>query len=116
MIHTPTFKAAKFWPGNLAWQANTALLYARCIANGKDYGVQSFVVPIRDMETHATLPGCTIGDIGTKLGYNSIDNGYLMFDKFRVPRSAMLARFTQIDRQGKFKVVGNPRMIYQIMV
>ena len=80
MIHTPTFKAAKFWPGNLAWQANTALLYARCIANGKDYGVQSFVVPIRDMETHATLPGCTIGDIGTKLGYNSIDNGFLMFD------------------------------------
>jgi len=68
------------------------------------------------MENHTTLPGCTIGDIGTKLGYNSIDNGYLLFDQYRVPRSAMLARFAAIDRQGKIKMVGNPRMIYQIMV
>ena len=79
---------------------------------GKDYGVQSFVVPIRDMQTHATLPGCTIGDIGTKLGYNSIDNGYLLFDQFRVPRTTMLARFASIDRQGKLKITGNPRMVY----
>ena len=47
---------------------------------GNDYGVQPFIVQIRDRETHEPLPGIEVGDIGTKLGYNSIDNGYLYFN------------------------------------
>ena len=80
VIHTPSFDAAKYWPGGLAWQANYALLFARCIANGKDLGVQSFFIPIRDLETHQTLKGVEIGDLGEMLGYNGIDNGYLVLD------------------------------------
>lgn len=116
VIHTPNFKASKFWPGNLGWQANTALIFARCLSQGKDYGVQSFVVPIRDMETHETLPGIEIGDIGKKFGYPGIDNGYMNFDQYRVPRSTMLSRYISLNREGKLKVHGNPKMVYQIMV
>ena len=68
VINTPSFKAAKYWAGNLAWQANYALIFARCIANEVDYGIQSFFVPIRDLDTHKILPNIEIGDIGGKMG------------------------------------------------
>jgi hypothetical protein len=32
--------------------ANYALAFARIIAEGNDFGVGAFVVPIRDLETH----------------------------------------------------------------
>lgn len=44
VIHTPSIKAIKFWPGNLSVQANHAIVFARCIADGSDYGVQPFLV------------------------------------------------------------------------
>ena len=39
VIHTPTIKAAKFWPGNLGVQATHAVVFARCISLECDYGV-----------------------------------------------------------------------------
>ena len=56
-----------------------------------------------------------MGDIGSKLGYNSIDNGYLMFTNVKVPRNAMLARFAEITKVGNFELKSDPRMLYQIM-
>ena len=56
-----------------------------------------------------------VGDIGSKLGYNSIDNGYLMFDKVKVPRNAMLSRFAEITKEGDFELRSDPRMLYTIM-
>lgn len=38
-IHSPTIKAAKFWPGTLGYQATHAVVFARCISLGNDYGV-----------------------------------------------------------------------------
>jgi len=51
VIHTPSIKAIKFWPGNLGIQATHALVFARCISLETDYGVQPFIVPIRDVNT-----------------------------------------------------------------
>ena len=56
------------------------LLYAYVVSyvlftQGKDHGVHPFVVQIRDNKNHQPLPGCTIGDIGNKMGYNAVDNG-----------------------------------------
>ena len=114
-IHSPTIKAAKFWPGALGIQANHAVVFARAIALGNDYGVQPFIIKIRDMETHEPVPGVEVGDIGTKLGYNSIDNGYLMFNQVKVPRSAHLSRFTEITKEGEFELRSDPRLLYSIM-
>jgi len=36
-----------------------------------------FIVNIRD-ENHNLLPGVEAGDIGSKLGYNTKDNGYMI--------------------------------------
>jgi len=67
------------------------------------------------METHEPLPGVEVGDIGAKLGYNSIDNGYLMFHQVKVPRSALLSRFTEITKEGNFELRSDPRLLYSIM-
>ena len=67
------------------------------------------------METHEPLPGVEVGDIGSKLGYNSIDNGYLLFTKLRVPRKALLSRFSEITKEGEFELKSDPRLLYQIM-
>lgn len=39
VIHTPTTTAAKFWPGDLGRFSSHAVVYARLIIDGKDYGV-----------------------------------------------------------------------------
>ena len=116
VFHTPSIKAVKFWPGNLGVQATHACIFARCIADETDYGVQSFVLQVRDFDSFKPLPGIEIGDIGTKLGYNGADNGYLQFNQHRAPRSSLLSRFVSLSKEGDFAIKANPKMMYQIMV
>ena len=52
--------------------------------NGVNHGLHNFLVQIRDTHTLLPKPGVIIGDMGAKLGLNGIDNGFLMFDHFRV--------------------------------
>jgi acyl-CoA oxidase len=68
------------------------------------------------METHLPMPGITVGDVGEKIGYSNVDNGFISFDNYRVPRKALLARFMRIAKTGDFKMKANPKVIYQIMV
>ncbi|EQC37031.1 hypothetical protein SDRG_05850, partial [Saprolegnia diclina VS20] len=75
VLHSPTLTSRKWWPGGLGKTANHAIVIARLTLNGKDRGVQAFLVPLRDLTTHATLPGLEIGDIGPKIGFQSVDNG-----------------------------------------
>lgn len=37
------------------------------------------------------------------MGLNGVDNGQLWFHHVRVPRSAMLARFSSVDDSGKYQ-------------
>jgi len=50
------------------------------------------------------------------MGYNTVDNGYLTFDQYRVPRFSLLQRFVTLSKDGEFELIGDPRAIYQIMV
>ena len=112
IIHTPSIRAVKFWPGALGLVGNHAIVFARCIVGENDYGVLPFIVQIRDMETHVPLPGISVGDIGSKIGYSTVDNGFLSFDNYRVPRKNLLSRFTNITRTGEFKVKSHPKVVY----
>lgn len=116
VIHSPTPTSTKYWPGGLGLWANHAAVFAQCRVGENNFGVQCFLIPIRDMETHLPLKGIKVGDIGPKLGYNSKDNGWLMFDQVRIPRTNMLNRFSYIDKDGSFELRGNPKAIYQTMV
>ena len=87
VIHTPSVRATKFWPGSMGINANHAIVYARAIAGGNDYGPNPFFCQIRDFDKHMPLPGVNVGDIGPKIGYSGVDNGYLSFDHVRIPRT-----------------------------
>lgn len=54
-----------------------------------------------------------MGDIGPKYGYASMDNGYMLFDHFRVPKSAMLSRYADVsDDTGALVRSGHPAVVY----
>jgi acyl-CoA oxidase len=78
--------------------------------------VQTFFLQIRDLKTHQPLPGVEIGDMGPKIGFDSKDNGYMFIKHLRIPRTNMLAKYAKIDKTGAFKVKGNPRVAYAIMM
>lgn len=102
VVHSPTLTSTKWWPGGLGKTATHVILMARLILNGTDYGPHGFVVQIRDMATHQPLPGVEVGDIGPKMGYNGVDNGWLRFNHVLIPRDAMLMRFAQVTEDGKY--------------
>ncbi|CAI2386617.1 unnamed protein product [Moneuplotes crassus] len=116
IINTPTMKDAKFWPGELGKAANYAVFQAKTIVKGKNVGVQTFVCQIRDMDSHSPLRGVEIGDIGPKYGFASKDNGYMYFDNFKIPKSALLSRYVGITDEGDFIQKGDPRVAYSTMM
>ncbi|KAJ6415716.1 hypothetical protein OIU84_004496 [Salix udensis] len=120
IIHSPTLTSSKWWPGGLGKVATHAIVYARLITNGEEHGVHGFIVQLRSLDDHMPLPGITIGDIGMKFGngaYNTMDNGVLTFDHFRIPRNQMLMRVLQVTREGKCVQSSVPRqLIYGTMV
>jgi acyl-CoA oxidase len=75
---------------------NHALVLAQLYSLGKCHGLHAFVIQIRDLETFQPLPGVSVGDIGPKLGYASMDNGYLRLEKVRIPRDHMLMKHGQV--------------------
>jgi acyl-CoA oxidase len=79
-------------------------------------GVQSFLIPVRDMDTHRPLPGIEVGDIGPKFGFAAKDNGYAIFKNVRIPRRNMLMRYVNVDREGKVTPQGNPKVLYSVMM
>ena len=104
IINSPTLTSTKFWPGTLGRTANHAMVIARLIdGDGIDRGIHNFLVPLRSMKDHKLLKGVKTGDIGPKIGYNVMDNGYASFDGVEIPRRNMAMRFSQVDEQGKYK-------------
>ncbi|PVV04466.1 hypothetical protein BB560_001033 [Smittium megazygosporum] len=101
IIHTPTTTATKWWIGGAAHSTTHCAVFARLIVDKKDYGVKTFIVPLRNPETYELLQGVSIGDIGKKMGRDQIDNGWIQFTNVRIPRSYMLMKLTQVSSSGK---------------
>lgn len=101
-IHTPTKYARKEYIGNAANHGGMATVFAKLIIDGKDYGVNAFIVPIRDKNKNV-LQGITIEDCGHKMGLNGVDNGIIYFDKVVIPHENMLDRFAHVNEAGEFE-------------
>ncbi|ORX45296.1 acyl-CoA oxidase [Hesseltinella vesiculosa] len=116
-IHSPTLTSAKWWSGGLGTAANHAIVMARLITNGKDLGPHPFCVQIRSLKDHSPLPGITVGDIGPKFGFNSVDNGFVMFDHYRVPHVAFLSKYSKVTPgSGEYVKPPNAKLSYGTMV
>ncbi|MGM8363479.1 acyl-CoA dehydrogenase family protein [Flavobacterium sp. ARAG 55.4] len=101
-IHTPHPKAQKEYIGNAALHGQMATVFAKLIIDGTDYGVNAFIVPLRD-ENGVVLKGITIGDCGHKMGLNGVDNGTIRFDNVVIPKENMLDRFASVNEEGAFE-------------
>lgn len=102
IINSPDKGSMKFWIGAAAQLATMSVIWAQLIVDGIKYGPHPFIVPIRDKKTHDPFPGVLIGDCGHKNGNNLIDNGFMMFDHYRIPKEYGLDRISGIDKNGKF--------------
>lgn len=101
-IHTPEKYARKEYIGNAANHGEMVTVFAKLVIDEKDYGVNAFIVPIRDKDKNV-LEGVTIEDCGHKMGLNGVDNGIITFDKVVIPYENMLDRFAQVNEKGEFE-------------
>ncbi|OLL23017.1 Peroxisomal acyl-coenzyme A oxidase 1 [Neolecta irregularis DAH-3] len=122
-IHTPNLQASKWWIGGLGHMCTHAVVQANLIlpddhSKPKGFGPHLFIVPLRSLNDHKPLPGCTLGDIGPKVygGFGSIDNGFARFDRVRIPRSYMLSRNSKVTSDGKFVPAKHDKLSYGSMV
>ena len=116
VINSPTPTSTKFWPGDLGRFSTHAACFAKLMIDGKSYGVHCFMVPLRDLDTFKHLPGVKTGDLGPKFGYTSKDNGWATFDNIRIPRDHMLMGLASVDKDGKFKILRDMRVLYSTML
>jgi len=129
IIHSPYLTASKWWNGTLGRTATHAIVVAQLMLPKKasstsregneaevqyvSHGPHPFIVQVRDEKTHLPLEGIVIGDIGPKYGYTSMDNGYMLFNNFRVPHSAMLSRYNKVNpNTGALTKSGHPAVVY----
>ncbi|CAA6657076.1 unnamed protein product [Spirodela intermedia] len=104
-----------WWPGGLGKVSTHAVVYARLVSGGQEHGIYGFIVQLRSLDDHTPL-GIIIGDIGTKFGsgaYNTMDNGFVCFNRVRIPRNHMLMR----NERGNVCLSDVPKqMVYGTMV
>ncbi|KAL0267839.1 UNVERIFIED_CONTAM: hypothetical protein PYX00_009994 [Menopon gallinae] len=116
VLNSPTLTSYKWWPGGLGQTANYAVVVAQLYSKGECHGIHPFIVQLRDEETHEPMPGIKIGEIGTKLGMNATNNGYLGFENVRIPRTNMLMKNNQILEDGTYVKAPSSKLTYGTMM
>jgi acyl-CoA oxidase len=77
--------------------ATHTVAICRLMVDGRDHGLNWFIIPLRSLEDGTLLPGVTCGDVGAKMGRQGLDNGWLQFSQVRVPRNYMLMKWAQLS-------------------
>ncbi|XP_017889643.1 probable peroxisomal acyl-coenzyme A oxidase 1 [Ceratina calcarata] len=116
VLNSPTLTSYKWWPGGLGHTANHAIVLAQLYTEGDCKGIHPFIVQLRDTNTHEPLPGIKIGEIGTKLGMNAVNNGFLGFENVRIPRESMMMKNSQVLEDGTYVKSKNDKLTYGTMV
>lgn len=102
IINSPTITSSKFWIGGKGLHSNYTILIARLIIENVDYGPHAFIAQIRNFRSHKPAKGAFIGEIGPKMGLSSSDHGFARYEFLSIPKTALLNRFCDIDRNGKY--------------
>ncbi|ORX60659.1 acyl-CoA oxidase [Hesseltinella vesiculosa] len=118
LIHSPDLTAAKWWIGGLGLAATHCVCQAQLIIDGKNFGPHIFIVPVRSTKDRKPIKGVTVGEIGPKAygGFNTVDNGFAMFDQVRIPRDNMLMRFAKVTNTGEYTKPVHNKLSYGSMV
>lgn len=116
VVNTPTPTATKWWIGMAGQTATMAAVYAQLIIDGTNYGVHSFLVPIRCLKSGKALPNVTVGDCGSKMGRNGLDNGWIQFHNTRIPRENMLMRWAKVTPEGVYHKPAMKQLTYNALI
>ncbi|XP_072136575.1 peroxisomal acyl-coenzyme A oxidase 2-like [Mobula birostris] len=116
LLNTPKISSIKWWPGDLGRSATHAVVLAQLYTKGVCHGMHAFIVQIRSLVDHSALPGIKVGDIGPKMAFEQIDNGYLMIQNVHVPKENMLSRYSWVTSDGSYVNQGSDRINYISMV
>lgn len=117
-LHTPNLLATKWWVGQMGKLATHAVVFAQLHLPGEQSsrGPHPFLVPLRSPRDHLPLPGVQVGDIGPKMGFAAVDNGYVRFNHVRIPRRNMLARYSHVTEDGTYVQAPNQKLLYGSML
>merc|ERR1719461_226727 len=102
VVNTPHPLAQKYWITNGAIHAKHVVVFAQLHVGGKNEGLHGILVRIRDNNMNV-MPGVTVEDMGHKMGLNGVDNAKLSFNQVRVPREALLNKYSDVEEDGTFK-------------
>ncbi|KAI8393994.1 uncharacterized protein BYT42DRAFT_552987 [Radiomyces spectabilis] len=116
IIQSPSITSTKWWIGMAGQTATHAVVICQTVIRGQSMGHNWFVVQLRDKINGQLLPKVKAGDIGEKVGHNGVDNGWIQFDHVRVPRSHMLSKWVNLDRDGNFEQAPNPAVMYATLI
>ena len=110
IIHCPTPSSHKVWISQ-GLHAERAVILAELIIDGTKYGPHLFWARIakhgkkagrRPGSLPTTLPGVTCTTLPPKMALRGLDNAYIAFDRFEVPRDALLSRFCTVEKGGQY--------------
>lgn len=82
---------------------------------GKCHGVHAFIVQLRDEATYKPMKGITIGEIGNKVGFNSVNNGFVGFDHVRIPLKNMMMKNAKVSENGHYEKSKSSLLTYGTM-
>ncbi|XP_069795681.1 peroxisomal acyl-coenzyme A oxidase 2-like isoform X2 [Narcine bancroftii] len=116
ILNSPQVSSIKWWPGDLSRSANHAIVLAQLYTKGVCHGMHAFIVQIRSLVDHSVLPGIKVGDIGPKMAFEQVDNGYLMMQNVHIPRENMLSRHSMVTSDGSYIHQGSDKINYISMV
>ncbi|CEG64603.1 Putative Acyl-coenzyme A oxidase [Rhizopus microsporus] len=116
VINSPTITSTKWWIGLAGQTATHAAVLAQTIIHGKNVGANWFIVPLRDSVSGEQFSNIRVGDIGTKVGHQGTDNGWIQFHKARVSRKNMMSKWARIDRHGTYQPAPNPAVMYATLI
>lgn len=111
VLNMPSLSSTKWWVGSMGKSANHAILMAQLYTRGKNHGLHAFLLRLRGSD-HEVMPGVTVGDIGPKFGFNTIDNGFLRLANYRIPRDNMLMRYSKVLEDGTYVKPSNEKIMY----
>jgi len=114
ILHTPSDKAAKNWISQ-GYTAELGVVIADLVIKGKSYGPHPFFLPLRDGEEGELLEGIRIDDMGTKTIANDLDNARVWFDNVKLPKSALLNKFADIDENGDYVQTTDEKMRIEVI-
>lgn len=75
--------------------ADKCATIATLIVGGKSYGPHGFLMDFR--KDGKVVSGIELGDMGRKTTGNDLDNAWINFNKVKLPKSALLNRFADIQ-------------------